>query len=106
VWPAWLFAGKNFSRKNRRWEDIKMVRVTLMIVAMLIGLAPMAHAVTRQERMANLSKMMESVTDKTSKSNKEEAAKHMAMAKEAMAKNDESGCMAHAEAGLSMMHGD
>ena len=37
---------------------------------------------------------------------KEEAAKHLAMAKEAMAKSDESGCMAHAEAGLNMMHGD
>ena len=30
----------------------------------------------------------------------------MAMAKEAMAKSDESGCLAHAEAGLNMMHGD
>ena len=30
----------------------------------------------------------------------------MEMAKEAMAKNDESGCMNHAEAGLNMLHGD
>ena len=83
-----------------------MIRLTLMIVAMLIGVAPMAQAVTCSERMADLSKKMESVTDKTSKSNKEEAAKHMAAAKEAMAKSDESGCMTHAEAGLNMMHGD
>ena len=83
-----------------------MIRLTLMIVAMLIGVAPMAQAVTCSERMADLSKKMESVTDKTSKSNKEEAAKHMAMAKEAMAKSDESGCIIHAEAGLNMMHGD
>jgi membrane protein insertase Oxa1/YidC/SpoIIIJ len=81
-----------------------MIRLTLMIVAILTGVAPMAQAVTCSERMADLSKKMEAVTDKTS--NKEEAAKHMAMAKEAMAKNDESGCIAHAEAGLSMIHGD
>jgi hypothetical protein len=30
----------------------------------------------------------------------------MQMAKDAMAKNDESGCMSHAESGLNMMHGD
>jgi hypothetical protein len=83
-----------------------MVRLTSMAVAMLIGIAPLAQAVTCSERMADLSKKMEAVTDKTSKTNKEEAAKHMAMAKEAMAKNDESGCMSHAEAGLNMMHGD
>jgi hypothetical protein len=83
-----------------------MIRETSIMVAMLIGIAPMAHAMTCSERMADLSKKMESVTDKTSKSNKEEAAKHLAMAKEAMAKSDENGCMTHAEAGLNMMHGD
>ena len=70
---------------------------------MLIGVAPMAQAVTCNERMAELSKKMETVVD--AKTN-QEAAKHMQMAKEAMEKNDESGCMTHAEAGLSMMHGD
>ena len=83
-----------------------MIRLIVMILAILTGVAPVAQAVTCSERMADLSKKMESVTDKTSKGNKEEAAKHMAMAKEAMAKNDESGCMAHAEAGLNMIHGD
>jgi hypothetical protein len=81
-----------------------MIRLTSMAVAMLIGVAPIAQAVTCSERMADLSKKMEAVTDATKKT--EEAAKHLAMAKEAMAKNDESSCMTHADAGLNMMHGD
>ena len=83
-----------------------MVRLTSMTVAMLIGVAPIAQAVTCSERMAELSKKIEAVTDETKKTSKEAAAQHLAMAKAAMAKNDESGCMAHADAGLSMMHGD
>ncbi|HEY4040285.1 MAG TPA: hypothetical protein VGM32_00405 [Rhodopila sp.] len=77
-----------------------------MIVAMLVAGAPTAQAMTCKERLADLSKKMELVTDKTDNSNKAEAGKHLAMAKEAMSKNDESGCMSHAEAGLSMIHGD
>ena len=39
-----------------------MIWSTLMIVAMLIGVAPMAQAVTCSERMADLSKKMQFVT--------------------------------------------
>lgn len=83
-----------------------MTRLTLVIAAMLIAVAPMAQAMTCKERLADLSKKMELVTAKTGNSNQAEAGKHLAMAKEAMAKNDESGCLSHAEAGLSMIHGD
>jgi hypothetical protein len=79
-----------------------MVRLT-MAVAMLIGIVPLAQAMTCNERMAELSKKMETVVDAKTK---QEAGKHMQMAKDAMAKNDESGCMSHAESGLNMMHGD
>jgi hypothetical protein len=83
-----------------------MIRLTSMAIAMLIGVAPIAQAVTCSERIADLSKKMEAVTDATKKTSKEEAAKHLAMAKEAMAKNDENGCMTHTDAGLNMLHGD
>jgi hypothetical protein len=83
-----------------------MIRLTSMAVAMLIGVAPIAQAVTCSERMAELSKKIEAVTDETKKTTKEAAAKHLAMAKAAMAKNDESGCMTYTDAGLNMMHGD
>jgi hypothetical protein len=80
-----------------------MIRLTLMTMAMLIGIAPMAQAVTCRERLDDLSKKVEAVVDAKTK---QEAGKEMTLAKEAMAKNDESGCMAHAEKGLSAMHGE
>jgi hypothetical protein len=80
-----------------------MIRLTSMAVAVLIGMAPMAQAVTCRERLDDLSKKVEAVIDAKTK---QDAAKEMAMAKDAMAKNDESGCMTHAEKGLNMMHGD
>jgi hypothetical protein len=83
-----------------------MIRLTSMAVAMLIGVAPIAQAVTCSERMAELSKKMEAVTDETKKTSKEAAAQHLALAKAAMARNDESGCMTHTDAGLNMLHGD
>jgi hypothetical protein len=80
-----------------------MIRLTSMAVAILIGAAPIAQAVTCRERLDDLSKKVEAVIDAKTK---QDAAKEMAMAKDAMAKNDESGCMTHAEKGLNMMHGD
>ena len=44
------------------WEGIKMIRLASLTVAMLIGVGPLAHAVTCSERMADLSKKMEAVT--------------------------------------------
>jgi hypothetical protein len=49
---------------------------------------------------------IEAVTDETKKTSKEAAAQHLAMAKAAMAKNDESGCVTLTDTGLNMMHGD
>lgn len=80
-----------------------MIRLTSMALAILIGVAPMAQAATCRERLDDLSKKMEAVIDAKTK---QDAAKEMAMAKEAMAQNDESGCMKHAASGLSMIHGD
>jgi hypothetical protein len=82
-----------------------MIRLTSVVIAtaMLIGIAPMAKAVTCRERLDDLSKKVDAVTDAKTK---QEAIKEKEKAQEAMAKNDESGCMSHAETGLNMMHGD
>jgi hypothetical protein len=80
-----------------------MMRLTLLTVAMLIGIAPMAQAITCRERLDELSKKVEAVIDAKTK---QEAMKEKTMAQDAMKQNDESGCMKHAESGLNMMHGD
>jgi hypothetical protein len=77
----------------------------LMAVAVLIGIAPLAQAqaLTCRDRLDELSKRMEAVIDAKTK---QEASLERTKAQQAMAKNDESGCMSHAESGLNMMHGD
>ena len=80
-----------------------MVRLTSMAVAMLIGIAPLAQAATCQEQMTELSKMVDAATDAT----KKQAAMHdMEMAKEALAKIDESGCITHVQHGRKVIMGD
>jgi len=71
-----------------------MIRLTLMAVAMLIGVAPMAQALTCSEQMAEVSKMIDSAIDATKK---QAAMQDMEMAKAALAKADESGCVAHVQ---------
>lgn len=80
-----------------------MIRLTSMTVAMLIGVAPMAQAATCQEQMAELSKLVDAATDATKK---QTAMQEMRMAKEALAKLDETNCVAHTKNALSMLHGD
>ena len=80
-----------------------MIRLTSMALAMLIAVAPMAQAVTCRERLDELSKKIDSMIDAKTK---QEAAKEKEQAQQAMAQNDESGCVHHTETSLSMIHGN
>jgi hypothetical protein len=80
-----------------------MMRLTSLAVAMLIGVAPMAQAMTCQEQMAEVSKMIDSAIDAAKK---QAAMQDMEMAKQAMAKLDESGCVAHVQTARKKVMGD
>ena len=69
-----------------------MIRVIPVAAAVLFGVAPLAHAATCSEQMAEVSKMVDSATSETKK---QAAMQDMDQAKAALAKADEEGCVAH-----------
>jgi hypothetical protein len=84
-------------------EDIKMIRLTLVAVAMLIGVAPMARAATCREQMTEVEKLVDAAIDATKKA---DANKDLEKAREALKREDESGCITSTQGAKKRLLGD
>jgi hypothetical protein len=67
-----------------------MIRPTLVATVILIAVAPAVQAASCKEQLADVEKLMDSAINA---SQKQEAAKDVEMAKQALAKEDEDGCI-------------
>jgi hypothetical protein len=80
-----------------------MIRSTLMAVAVLMFVGPMAQAATCKEQLADVDKLMNSAIDAKKK---QDATKYVEQAKAALTKEDENGCIVHAQNARRTLLGD
>lgn len=80
-----------------------MLRLTLVAAGMLIAVAPAVQAASCKEQLADVEKLMDSAVNA---SQKQEATKDVEMAKQALAKEDEDGCILHTKNARATLRSD
>ena len=80
-----------------------MVRMTLLAAVMLFGVAPMVQAASCKEQLAKVDKLMNAAS---SEPQKQQAQEDVRLAKAALDKEDESGCIVHAQSAMKTLNAD
>jgi ribosomal protein S20 len=77
-----------------------MVRMTLLAAVMLFGVAPMVQAASCKDQLAEIDKLMNAAA---AAPKKQQAEEYVQKAKAALDKEDENGCIVHAQNARRML---